>query len=99
MIGIRTGVESGIFVIDCDVTSDVDGVKALKELCPNLPETITVKTPRNGRHYYFAWPDDGTVIRNSAGKIAVGVDTRGENGYVIAAGSRRSDGVYYEALS
>src|SRR5262249_11697819 len=99
MCGIRCGAESGIFVVDCDVTKDVDGVKALKELCPDLPETIAVKTPRNGRHYYFSYPNDGPVIRNSASKIADAIDVRGKGGYVIAAGSRRSDGAYYEALA
>lgn len=101
MIGIRCGRDSGVFVIDCDHDAEkhVDGVAALKQLCPDLPETITIKTPRGGRHYYFAYPDDGREIRNSAGKIAPGVDVRGEGGYVIAAGSVRSDGVCYELLA
>ena len=98
MVGIRTGAESGIFVIDCDLAEDIDGAAAFKELFPDLPETITVRTPRNGVHYYFAYPASAE-IRNSAGKIAPGVDVRGEGGYVIAAGSRRSDGVYYEPLT
>jgi putative DNA primase/helicase len=98
MIGVRTGAASGIFVVDCDLAEDIDGVAAFKELFPDLPETITVRTPRGGQHLYFKYPTDGTEIRNSAGKIAPGVDVRGEGGYVIAAGSRRSDGLYYEPL-
>jgi Bifunctional DNA primase/polymerase, N-terminal/AAA domain len=100
MIGIRTGAQSGIFVVDCDVDPEkgLDGIGALKELSIDLPETITVKTPRGGKHFYFAYPD-GTEIRNSAGKIAPGIDVRGEGGYVIAAGSMRSDRIYYETLS
>jgi hypothetical protein len=101
MIGIKCGRESGIFVIDCDVDPAVglDAVATFKELVPDLPETITVKTPRGGRHYYFAYPNDGTEVRNSASKICTGCDVRGEGGYVITAGSRRSDGIYYETLA
>ena len=101
LVGLTCGRESGIFVVDCDVdpAEGLDGVAAFKELFPDLPETITVKTPRGGRHYYFKYPNEGTEIRNSAGKLAPSIDVRGEGGYVIAAGSRRSDGVYYEALA
>src|SRR5262245_20482295 len=46
MIGIRTGLESGIFVVDCDydINKKVDAITAFKELFPDLPETITIKT-------------------------------------------------------
>src|SRR5262249_22102219 len=86
-IGVKCGRESGIFVIDCDVDTEegLDGVTTFKELFPDLPETITVKTPRGGRHYYFRYPDNGTEIRNSTSKIAPGIDVRGEGGYVVCA--------------
>ena len=52
-----------------------------------------VKTPTGGVHLFFADPDGRW--RNSVGKIAPGVDTRGVGGYVVAAGSlRRGVGTY-----
>jgi hypothetical protein len=100
MIGIKCGRESGIFVIDCDVdpAKGLDAVATFKELFPDLPDTITVRTPRGGRHFYFRHPSNGTEIRNSAGKIAPGIDVRGEGGYIIAAGSQRSDRIHYETI-
>ena len=42
--------------------------------------TFTVETP-NGFHYYFLWRPG---VRNSASRIAPGIDTRGAGGYVVA---------------
>jgi Bifunctional DNA primase/polymerase, N-terminal/AAA domain len=98
MIGMRTGPESGVWVTDLDVGEGVDGVSALERLAEDkeaIPETITTRTPRGGRHLFFKWVDG---IRNSAGKISDGVDVRGEGGYVILPPSRRSDGKHYEAV-
>ena len=100
MIGVKCGRESGLLVVDCDVDTakNIDAVATFAEMFPSLPETTTVRTPRTGRHYYFSYPCAGADIRNSAGKIAPGIDIRAEGGYVVAAGSQRSDGVFYEAL-
>ncbi len=91
-IGMRTGPQSGVWVIDLDVAGNVDGVVAFTKLAEGkatIPETITTRTPRGGRHLFFKWIDG---IKNSAGKIAQGIDTRGEDGYVILPPSARSDG-------
>ncbi|MCS6976431.1 MAG: AAA family ATPase, partial [Gemmatales bacterium] len=50
------------------------------------------KTPK-GTHYYFRKPV-GCRIGNSTGLIAVGVDTKSDNGYVLCAPSQTSDGMY-----
>lgn len=47
-----------------------------------LPETLTVATPRGGRHYYYK----GEGI-NTAGAIAPKIDTRGRGGFVVLPGS------------
>ncbi len=99
MVGVRTGPESGIFVVNCDVANGHDGVAELKRLLPDLPATIAVRTPRGGIHYYFTWPDNGTEVRNSTSKIAAEVNVRGTGGYVIGPGSRRSDGRYFEMIT
>jgi hypothetical protein len=101
MIGCRTGPESGVFVIDLDVdaTKNIDGVAGFATLCEGkeaVPETFTTRTPRGGKHLYFVFCNG---VKNSASKIAVGVDVRGEGGYSILPPSRRSDGKYYKTLA
>jgi putative DNA primase/helicase len=100
MIGIRTGPESGFFAIDLDLDPEkkLNGVAAFEMLKNGgeLPETITAQTPRGGRHLWFRWVDG---IKNSAGKVAPGIDVRGAGGYVIAPPSRRADGAEYQFLA
>jgi hypothetical protein len=60
-------------------------------------ETPKVSTPSGGLHVYFAAPE-GRSVRNSAGKLAPGVDVRGDGGYVIAPGSRLPDRREYVLL-
>src|SRR5262245_43977332 len=50
MIGVRTGPESGIWVLDLDVDDEVNGVESFFELAAGrlIPETIKTKTPRGG---------------------------------------------------
>jgi hypothetical protein len=86
-IGIPTGERSGLLVLDVDVDEEKDGFAGLASLTSSLPDTYAVRTGGGGAHFYFRYPP-GSNIRNSADKIAPGVDIRGEGGYVIAAPSR-----------
>ena len=82
--GMPTGAASGVFVLDVDVHG-VDGYASLAALTAEhgeLPRTRAVDTLSGGRHYYFAYPESAQV-RNSAGKVAPGLDIRGDGGYVI----------------
>jgi hypothetical protein len=88
-IGIATGTPSGMFVVDVD---DDGGEHALLKLGV-LPDTVEVITAR-GRHIYFKMPRAGD-IRNSTGKIAPHVDTRGTGGYVLAPPSLHPSGRRY----
>jgi hypothetical protein len=76
-IGIRTGAESGLLVIDEDPRHGGD-VTPL-----NLPETLTVRTPNGGRHFYFAHPG-GHVPCDTSGKLGPGIDVKADGGYVVA---------------
>lgn len=82
MIGVPTGIASGFVVIDIDIKTDRDGRDWLAENANALPPTRTHRTRSGGLHLLFQVPD-GVEIRNSASKVAPGVDVRGEGGYVI----------------
>jgi putative DNA primase/helicase len=84
-IGVVTGGEAGLFVLDVDGDQGRASLKALEGKFGQLPSTVSVRTP-TGSHYYFRC---NKLLRNSAGKLAVGLDGRGEGGYVVGAGSMR----------
>lgn len=98
-IGILTGPESGIFVLDVDVADGKAGDETLHDLerlWGDLPATPTVRTGSGGLHYYFAWPT-GADIRNSAsGTLGPGLDIRGAGGFVVAPPSIHPNGHPYE---
>lgn len=95
-------VYPGDFVIlDLDCRNGKDGIVELEKLAAaagaEFPETATVATPSgNGScHLYFNIPD-GAVVPSSNGKVASGVDVRGNDGKYWAAGplSRTPKGEY-----
>jgi hypothetical protein len=87
-VGVPTGVASGIVVVDVDDLSALD-------LLPDLPSTLRLATG-NGLHCVFEHP--GFEVRNSASKIAPGIDIRGDGGYVVAPGSTHPNGKPYVVL-
>ncbi|MBE7507977.1 MAG: bifunctional DNA primase/polymerase [Planctomycetia bacterium] len=95
-IGIATGAESGIGVIDIDPRHGGDAnITALEKTCGPLPATVTVKTGSDGRHGYFQ--HHGGEIRNARDiGGARGVDVRGDGGYVVAPPSIHANGNRYE---
>ena len=98
-IGIPTGKDNGIWVVEVDTPKghDVDGIaslRALEEKHGPLPKTLMAESPSGSLHYYFKWPDGWVEIRNSTSAIAPGIDVRGEGGMVIAPPSVRGDGKY-----
>jgi len=83
-IGVPTGRRSQVLVLDVDHPAGLDALKADHS---RLPETRTHSTGSGGMHYLFAYPAD-EEIRNSASKLAEGLDVRGEGGYIIVPPSR-----------
>ncbi|MFZ5865810.1 MAG: bifunctional DNA primase/polymerase [Thermodesulfobacteriota bacterium] len=93
-IGIATG--RGLFVLDVDPRHGGDvSLDDLEHKRGKLPETVTVLTGGGGEHRYFLVPD-GVKISNSTAKIGVGLDIRGDGGYVVAPGSLHTSGRRYE---
>lgn len=104
-LGILTGQESGLLVLDVD---GEDGKASLQQLLAahgSLPKTLRVKTGRTGTdgkrkgcHYYFRAPA-GAAIRNSAGILGKGLDIRADGGYVVAPPSLHPSGLLYQWLA
>jgi hypothetical protein len=95
-VAIRTGVESGLVVLDVDGEDGAESLRALAREHGELPRTATVRTPRGGLHFYFAHP--GGTVRNSAGRLGVGLDVRGDGGYVVAPPSTDPAGRRYDPV-
>jgi hypothetical protein len=71
LIGLPTG--HGLVVVDVDPRSG-------GTLDPGWPDTLTARTRSGGRHLYYASRE---TVPCSVGRLARGVDIRGEGGYVI----------------
>jgi len=86
-IGILTGSDTGVFVLDVDPRHGGDeSLRTLETKYGSLPITLTANTGGGGTHYLFQIPA-GQTIRNSASDIAPGIDIRGEGGLIVVAPS------------
>jgi hypothetical protein len=104
-LGILTGQESGLLVLDVDGEDGKTALLALTAEHGGLPKTLCAKTgrtdgngQRKGCHYYFRAPA-GVAIRNSAGILGKGLDIRADGGYVVAPPSLHPSGLLYEWLT
>jgi hypothetical protein len=105
-LGLATGPESALWVLDVDVKTHEDGriedghatLRELEAAHGQLPATVEQRTPGGGRHLFFAWPEKGDIRNSARTKLGEGLDTRGVGGYVVVAPSVRSDqgGKVYE---
>jgi hypothetical protein len=82
-------------VLDVDVKDGAGGdasFRALEQEVGGLKNTAMVRTPTDGRHFWFRY--DATDIRNSAGALGSGLDVRGTGGYVVVPPSTVPAGSY-----
>lgn len=91
-VAIACGSKSGLFAIDIDGLDAEVELRRLEAQHGQLPATVEVMTAR-GRHLYFKMPN--APLRNSASKVAPGVDVRGDGGYVLTAPSIHPSGRRY----
>ena len=82
-LGILTGSASGVVVIDIDPRHGGDQELEKLWLEHGSFNTLSVTTGGGGKHYYFKLPE-GARIKNSAGKVAPGIDVRADGGLVVA---------------
>jgi hypothetical protein len=92
-IGVACGLLSGIFVVDVDSHEAEARLAKLEAEHGKLPPTVEVITIR-GRHLYFRYPSQHAV-RNTTSRIAPGIDSRGQGGYVLAPPSIHPSGRAY----
>lgn len=91
-VGIATGPESGLVVIDIDKKPDIDGEETLAGLRPRtLPRSWECLTGGGGRHLYLRYPR----CRVGCSPLGPGVDVRGDGGFVVAPPTLHANGRRY----
>jgi putative DNA primase/helicase len=81
--GIATG--KGLLVVDFDPRHGSNESRAALEAARGaFPATIEVATGNGGTHLYYQTP---RAVKCSAGKVALGIDTKGDGGCIVGPGS------------
>ena len=76
-VGIATGPDSGVFVVDVDPRNGGMWTPPV--------ETLAAHTGSGGMHYFFRWPDGVKRLRK---KLEQGVDIQGSDQFVVAPPSK-----------
>ena len=97
-IGLATGRESDLTVLDADTSSGKPGLTNLTKLCAahgGIPATggWAVKSGGGGVHLYFAFTE---ALPNGADILGKALDIRSEGGYIVAPPSNHASGGKYE---
>jgi hypothetical protein len=80
LVGVPTGEPTGLFVLDIDSPRHIEAAEWFERHSPYFPETRQQTTRSGGTHLFF---NHHPGLRNSAGRVARGVDTRADGGYII----------------
>jgi hypothetical protein len=80
LVGVPTGEASGIFVLDIDSAKHHEADEWLERHADYIPDTRRHRTRSGGLHLLFKHQPG---LKNSTSRLAPGVDTRGEGGFVI----------------
>jgi hypothetical protein len=91
-VAVVTGRTSGLVVLDVDGDEGAASLRALEREHGQIRATLSTVTPRGGQHYFFQHPGD--EVRNSASKLGIGLDVRGDGGYVLVPPSTVADRAY-----
>ena len=101
MIGARMGATSGVWAIDPDAPKDgsPDGLANWAHLVAKyggISQTHTHNTPNGGQHLLFKFREDRPVTNSEGGLKGLGINVRGEGGYIIVPPSVMANGRAYE---
>ena len=91
-IGIPTGASSGFWVLDIDGDEGAASLDDLQCMYGSLPATRETITGGGGRHLLFKYT---APVQNTVSRIAPGIDTRGDGGYIVAPPSIHPNGLRY----
>lgn len=92
-LAATAGERAGFFVLDVDGSDGAAALHGLEQQHGALPETLTAFTGR-GTHLYFEHP--GRKVFSRSGKLAPGLDVKGDGGAVLLPPSIHSSGVRYQ---
>jgi putative DNA primase/helicase len=93
-VAIRTGAVSGLVVLDNDIYKGGDtSLRELERSYSALPETVLSLTGGGGEQSFFQHP--GSPVKNGVDALGVGLDIRGDGGYVIAPPSLHKSSARY----
>lgn len=92
-VGLITGQDSGVVVIDVDPRNGGDrSLHDLEQALGKLPDTLTCQTGGGGLHLYFKWYPEA-----KAGTPAEGIDFKAKGGCVVLPPSVHPDtGALYQ---
>jgi hypothetical protein len=94
-IGIPTGAASGFWVLDVD---GIAGSESLQRLCKEqgsqIEDTRHSRSGGGGSHLYFQYP--GFEVESSNGRLARGIDVKGDGGCIVAPPSVHLSAGRYE---
>lgn len=103
-VGIVTGEASGVVVFDVDTENN--GVETWDQLVRSnstednpFPSTLTVQTASGGRHYYFRYTPDMTLLGNINRVYRYPFDYRTNGGVAVFPGSIDSQNRQYKVMS
>lgn len=98
-VGGVTGEVSGLVGMDVDPKhgGDLSLTDLIEVYDDEWLDTFRIRTGSGGFHFLFKFPT-GSNLRNTAGKLAPGIDTRANEGYLVLAPSSHVSGNYYEVL-
>lgn len=92
-VGVATGEQSGVWVLDIDGEAGAAALQALEDANGTLPDTVEVVTGSGGRHLYFRHP--GGRVTTNRSQLGAGLDVRGDGGQVLAPPTIHPNGTAY----
>ncbi len=95
-IGIATGPESRLVVVDIDPRNGGDDSRERMEHNGDFPLTLTACTGGGGKHILLQHPGNGHHIKSQSGLAGYpGIDIKADGGYIVAPPSRHISGGQY----
>ena len=101
-VGVATGAASGFAVVDVDPRSGGRrSLETVRAAGRDLPPTRKAFSGGGGFHLFYGLGSTATAVGNTVGRLPgiagplLGIDLRGEGGYVVVAPSRHASGRRY----